>query len=72
MVINKKNLARLAWEQSLCTLRADLESDVHAYVRMSSIHNGLIQVMPKCIHMYVHHKRIPLCIASHTVAKGRL
>ena len=26
----KKNLARLVEEQSLCTLRADLESDIHA------------------------------------------
>jgi hypothetical protein len=33
----KKNLARLMQEQSLCTLRTDLESDVCAYVRMSCI-----------------------------------
>jgi hypothetical protein len=33
----KKNLARLAREQSSCDLRTDLESDVHAYIRMSSI-----------------------------------
>jgi hypothetical protein len=26
------------WEQSLCDLRTDLESDVRAYVHMSSIH----------------------------------
>jgi hypothetical protein len=34
----KKNLARLAQEQSSCDLRTDLESDVHAYICMSSIH----------------------------------
>jgi hypothetical protein len=37
LLIAKKNLARLAREQSSCNLRTDLESDVHAYVRMSSI-----------------------------------
>jgi hypothetical protein len=34
----KKNLARLAREQSSCNLRTDLESDVHACIHMSSIH----------------------------------
>jgi hypothetical protein len=34
----KKNLARLAWEQSSCALRTDLKSDVCAYVCMSCIY----------------------------------
>jgi hypothetical protein len=34
---NEENLARLAWEQSSCDLRTDLESDMHVYIHMSSI-----------------------------------
>jgi hypothetical protein len=37
VIRRRKNLARLAREQSSCDLRTDLESDICAYIRMSSI-----------------------------------
>jgi hypothetical protein len=37
VIRQRKNLARLAREQSSCDLRTDLESDVRVYIRMSSI-----------------------------------
>jgi hypothetical protein len=37
VIRRRKNLARLAQEQSSCDLRTDLESDVCAYICMSPI-----------------------------------
>jgi hypothetical protein len=36
---------------------------VHMYICLLFV-NGLIQVMPKAVHTYVHHDRKPMCIAQ--------
>jgi hypothetical protein len=67
----KKNLARLAQEQSSCNLRIDLESDMRAYVCMSSIREWThTSHTLKAIHMYVHHDRKPVCIAKGKETHG--
>jgi hypothetical protein len=58
----KKNLARLAREQSSCDLRTDLESDVHLWYKSYSLHiivlrGGTIQ----------HGRSDQLCFYSETV-----
>jgi hypothetical protein len=57
-------------EQSSCNLRTDLESDICAYMYVCLLFvNGLIRVMPKAIHTYVHHNRKPMCIAFTPMTK---
>jgi hypothetical protein len=42
---------------------------VHTYVCLLFM-NGLIRVMPKAIHMYVHHDRKPVCIARFSESRA--
>jgi hypothetical protein len=39
---------------------------VHVYLCLAFV-NGLIPVMPKSVHTYMHHKRKSLCIAQRMV-----
>jgi hypothetical protein len=42
--------------------RPQIRHTVHMYVCLLFV-NGLIQVMPKAVCMYMHHDRKPMCIA---------